>query len=44
VTAPVITPDPPRCPFCGEERLVDRDPLTRQFVCLVCARTWRDDD
>jgi transposase-like protein len=45
--APTITPDPPRCPFCGEHRLVDRDELFRCYVCRVCARTWsilKDDE
>jgi DNA-directed RNA polymerase subunit RPC12/RpoP len=40
VTAPTITPDPPRCPFCGEKVLIDRDELFRCYVCRVCARTW----
>jgi transposase-like protein len=46
-TAPTITPDPPRCPFCGEHRLVDRDELFRCYVCRVCSRTWtilKDDE
>jgi hypothetical protein len=41
---PVATPDRPRCPWCHEDVLVERDPVSRQFVCLVCARTWRNDD
>jgi len=28
---------PIRCPFCGEERLVERN------FCSVCGRTWRLD-
>jgi hypothetical protein len=34
-------PEPrPMCPFCGEDRLVERDPVSGNFVCLVCAKTW----
>lgn len=31
----------PRCPGCGEERLVDLDTVRRRYVCFVCSRTWR---
>jgi hypothetical protein len=39
----VATPDAPRCPWCHEERLVERDPRTGDLFCAVCGRTWRDD-
>jgi hypothetical protein len=35
--APRATEPPIRCPFCGEERLVERN------FCSVCGRTWRMD-
>jgi hypothetical protein len=28
------------CPHCGEDRLVEHDPVTQRGVCLVCAKTW----
>ncbi len=31
-------PDPPRCPACGEERMVER--IGRFFTCDVCSKTW----
>ena len=34
--------DPARCPYCGEDVLVERDTVRRLFVCLVCARTWTE--
>jgi hypothetical protein len=34
-------PDPPRCPYCGEDRLVERDPVGGLYVCVVCAKTWK---
>jgi transposase-like protein len=40
VTRPVTDRDRPRCPHCGEDVLVERDPVSRRFVCLVCAKTW----
>lgn len=35
----------PRCPKCGECRLIEREPIPRwtrivQWVCKVCAHTW----
>jgi hypothetical protein len=30
----------PRCPYCGEERLIDLDDQRRLFWCDVCARSW----
>jgi hypothetical protein len=30
-----------RCPGCGEERLVEYDPVLRCFVCAVCSTRWR---
>ncbi len=30
----------PCCPFCGEDRLIEADPVTGRYVCLVCAKTW----
>jgi transposase-like protein len=39
----VATPEPPRCPHCGEERLVERVPLESRFFCRVCGRIWRDE-
>ena len=31
---------PPMCPFCGEDRLIERLDAT-SWVCYVCARTWK---
>src|SRR5262249_4229110 len=33
--------EPPRCPRCGEDRLLER--LGRRWVCLVCAFDWPAD-
>lgn len=42
MTAPVVVErDPPRCPHCGEDVLIERDPVGGGFVCFVCAKTWR---
>jgi DNA-directed RNA polymerase subunit RPC12/RpoP len=35
-------PDPARCPYCGEDVLVERDTRLGVYVCLVCARTWTE--
>jgi hypothetical protein len=32
--------DGPRCPGCGEDRLVEFDPVTRRWDYAVCARVW----
>lgn len=29
-----------RCPYCLEDRLVERDHIMQRFVCLVCSKTW----
>lgn len=37
----------PRCPYCGETRLIEPVTLRRKligYVCTVCARTWRVED
>lgn len=31
----------PRCPGCGEDRLIERDHVRRVWVCFVCSKTWR---
>lgn len=40
--------DPPRCPYCGETRLIEPvltfaagKPVRGEYICLVCARTWK---
>ena len=42
MTPPVTTQERPRCPYCGETVLIEHDPVSRQYVCLVCARTWTE--
>jgi transposase-like protein len=45
MTAPIVVVlDPPRCPYCGEDRagMVERDPVGGRFICWVCARTWTE--
>jgi hypothetical protein len=32
---------PARCPGCGEDRLVEFDPVLRRWECAVCGRWWR---
>jgi uncharacterized protein (DUF983 family) len=32
-------PDPPRCPYCGETRMLECL-LKRLWLCVVCARTF----
>lgn len=34
---------PPICPFCGEDRMIERIDAT-SWVCYVCARTWKGFD
>ena len=29
-----------RCPSCGEERLIEWDPVLRHWYCAVCGVTW----
>jgi hypothetical protein len=29
------------CPACGEDRLVEFDPVLKRWFCLVCATRWR---
>lgn len=43
MTSPVTQPDA-RCPFCGEDVMIELDPVSRRYVCLVCARTWAPED
>jgi hypothetical protein len=31
-----------RCPGCGEEALVEWDPVLRCWTCAVCSRQWSD--
>jgi transposase-like protein len=43
MTAPIVVVlDPPRCPYCGEDRvgMVERDPVGGRYFCGVCGRTW----
>ena len=36
-------PEPrPMCPFCGEDVLVEHDPISRRWFCIVCGRDWRE--
>jgi hypothetical protein len=28
------------CPYCLEDRLVEFEPVTLRYVCMVCAKTW----
>lgn len=30
----------PKCPGCGETRLIDLDVPRRRYVCDVCSRQW----
>ena len=30
-----------RCPACGEDRLIVRDPTLQCWVCEVCSKQWR---
>jgi hypothetical protein len=32
-----------RCPYCGEDRLVDWCPVLCRWECAVCAKSWRLD-
>lgn len=34
------SPDEPRCPHCGEDRLIDLDRLRQLFWCHVCGKSW----
>jgi len=34
-------PIPPRCPKCGDDRLVDWDGTLRKYICDVCSHQWR---
>ncbi len=34
-----VTRPPVTCPGCGEDRLIDFDPVPARFICLVCSRT-----
>lgn len=36
---------PPRCPRCGEDRVISRvdDKRGRRFVCDVCDEEWREE-
>jgi hypothetical protein len=40
MTRPVTVAEPPRCPYCGEDRLVEVDARRRTAVCLVCSGMW----
>ena len=31
----------PRCPKCGDDRLVEWDGTLAKFICDVCAHQWR---
>ncbi len=35
-----VRPDPPRCPRCGEDKLLCWDSARRTWFCSVCATTW----
>jgi hypothetical protein len=39
VTWPV-TPEPPVCPGCGEDRLIEFDEVQRRWQCAVCSCAW----
>lgn len=39
-TGTLTTPDEARCPYCLEDVLTERDPVTQRYFCLVCAKTW----
>jgi len=34
------TADGPRCPRCGEQRLVEFDRVLRRWICSVCSQQW----
>ena len=34
----------PRCPGCGEDRLIEWDTVLRRWVCAVCSRAWKRQD
>ena len=40
MTPPVTPPDRPRCPYCGEDVLVEVDGRSRRAFCYVCAGEW----
>jgi hypothetical protein len=33
---------PAECPTCGERRLIEWDPVMRQWFCVVCAKAWKE--
>lgn len=39
ISPPDHPPDPPACPFCGEDRMIEQ--LKTQWVCYVCAKSWQ---
>jgi ribosomal protein L37AE/L43A len=39
--SPAPAAEPPRCPKCGEDVLIEGD-AARGWFCVVCAHSWRD--